>query len=508
MADPLSITNGSEDCLCLRDEIWSTVCLLEMLKDRVEDIEAGEVWCASIKLLNTPSRPLDQFKRALERLVAKLAPTTQLQQMTQTVKWPFDKADVAAILETIECQKTLFNLVLQNNHIKLTKSIKSNIQEFSKDFAELKILHNTQQHQKHHQESYDIIAWISLLNFMTKQIDVLDERQEGTGAWLFKSVVFQKWLLGSEKTLWCQGMPGAGKTVLVSIVIDHLQRTYSTSNISIVFIYCDYKEQAQQTLLNLISSLLQQLVEQQPSVSDEVCSLWEEHTHRRTRPGLADFSRLLQSTASTFSKIFIVIDALDESSEVIRNDLIIKINKLQQSLHLLASDADIRAYIHTQIDRRDRLKRFVQADPSLQEKIVTSIASKAQGMFLLARLHIESLEEKQDRKAVRLALKRLLQKLNETYDKALKWIESQNEDDVRLAERILTWISFATRPLEVKEMQHAIAVMKLEPGDTYIEKDRLPEEDLLLTVCAGIVIIDKESNIIRLVHYTTQEYFE
>ncbi|KAI9808033.1 MAG: hypothetical protein M1827_007539 [Pycnora praestabilis] len=50
--------------------------------------------------------------------------------------------------------------------------------------------------------------------------------------------------------------------------------------------------------------------------------------------------------------------------------------------------------------------------------------------------------------------------------------------------------------------------MKLEPGETSIEEDGFPDEDLLLTVCAGIVIIDKESNIIRLVHHTTQEYFE
>ena len=65
---------------------------------------------------------------------------------------------------------------------------------------------------------------------------------------------------------------------------------------------------------------------------------------------------------------------------------------------------------------------------------------------------MESLGEKHDRKAVRLALERLPEKLNETYDEALKRIESQNADDVRLARRILTWISFATRPLKVLEM--------------------------------------------------------
>ena len=50
--------------------------------------------------------------------------------------------------------------------------------------------------------------------------------------------------------------------------------------------------------------------------------------------------------------------------------------------------------------------------------------------------------------------------------------------------------------------------MNLEPEENCIEEDGLPDIDLLLNVCAGIVIIDKESEIIRLVHYTTQEYFE
>ena len=30
----------------------------------------------------------------------------------------------------------------------------------------------------------------------------------------------------------------------------------------------------------------------------------------------------------------------------------------------------------------------------------------------------------------------------------------------------------------------------------------------MISVCAGLVTIDEESSIIRLVHYTTQEYFE
>jgi hypothetical protein len=84
-------------------------------------------------------------------------------------------------------------------------------------------------------------------------------------------------------------------------------------------------------------------------------------------------------------------------------------------------------------------------------------------------------------------------------------IWSQGEDDTKLAEQVLYWISFAFRPLTIRELQHALAI---ELEDIDIDEEALSDEDLLVSVCAGLVTIDQESNIIRLVHYTTQEYFE
>lgn len=123
-------------------------------------------------------------------------------------------------------------------------------------------------------------------------------------------------------------------------------------------------------------------------------------------------------------------------------------------------------------------------------------------------MHVESLARKHDRKAIRLALKHLPTELDDTYHEALERIYSQNKDDVLLAERVLSWISFARRPLTVKEMQHAIAVLNLEPDETRINEEGIPDDDLLVAVCAGIVTIDEENDVIRLVHYSTQQYFE
>jgi hypothetical protein len=55
------------------------------------------------------------------------------------------------------------------------------------------------------------------------------------------------------------------------------------------------------------------------------------------------------------------------------------------------------------------------------------------------------------------------------------------------------------------ELQHALAITD---GASALNERNLTETGLMVSVCVGLVIIDKESDIIRLVHYTTQEYFE
>ncbi len=59
--------------------------------------------------------------------------------------------------------------------------------------------------------------------------------------------------------------------------------------------------------------------------------------------------------------------------------------------------------------------------------------------------------------------------------------------------------------MSVTEVQHAIAV---ELGTHRFDEDNLDDVNELVSVCAGLVVLDGHSNVMRLVHYTTQEYFE
>ena len=95
------------------------------------------------------------------------------------------------------------------------------------------------------------------------------------------------------------------------------------------------------------------------------------------------------------------------------------------------------------------------------------------------------------------------ERLDKAYDNTVDRIGNQEQGTRELAKKVLFWIVYAKRPLNTEELRHALAV---EPGTQRLDKTNLcPVEDMVSS-CAGLVTVD--SNIIRLVHYTTQEYFQ
>jgi ankyrin repeat protein len=128
--------------------------------------------------------------------------------------------------------------------------------------------------------------------------------------------------------------------------------------------------------------------------------------------------------------------------------------------------------------------------------------------FLLARLHMDSLMSQPTLGHIKRAMRSLPQGvkgLDETYEQAIKRIESQEEGYRKLAKQVLSWVTHANRALSTAEVQHALAVTV---DMTDLDRDFLPEVEILGSICAGLITIDEKSDIIRLVHYTTREYFE
>ncbi|KFZ14126.1 hypothetical protein V501_03384 [Pseudogymnoascus sp. VKM F-4519 (FW-2642)] len=94
---------------------------------------------------------------------------------------------------------------------------------------------------------------------------------------------------------------------------------------------------------------------------------------------------------------------------------------------------------------------------------------------------------------------------SKAYDEPIERIEGQLPEESALARRVLSWITYAERQLTTKELSHALAV---EVDESELDEDNIPDIEDMISVCAGLVAVDEESDVIRLVHYTTQEYFE
>lgn len=91
------------------------------------------------------------------------------------------------------------------------------------------------------------------------------------------------------------------------------------------------------------------------------------------------------------------------------------------------------------------------------------------------------------------------------YDATMERICGQVADHGTLALNTLLWVTCSMRPLTVPELQHALAV---ELGKVELDLGKLSPIKIITSVCAGPVIVDENTSIVRLVYYTAQEYFE
>ncbi|KAM5374261.1 hypothetical protein ACJZ2D_006586 [Fusarium nematophilum] len=84
-------------------------------------------------------------------------------------------------------------------------------------------------------------------------------------------------------------------------------------------------------------------------------------------------------------------------------------------------------------------------------------------------------------------------------------IEEQVPDRASLGKEALAWISCAKRQLTPLQLQHALAIE--------VRKSDLDDENIIplgdiVSSCASLITVDEQSDTVRLVHFTPQEYLE
>jgi Cdc6-like AAA superfamily ATPase len=251
-----------------------------------------------------------------------------------------------------------------------------------------------------------VLNWLTSVDYGPQQTDFIKRKQDGTGQWLLDSKEFQMWLETDKQTLFCPGIPGAGKTILTSIVVDELTtRFHKDNSIGIAYLYCNFQRQETQNIDNLLSSLLKQLSQCQPTLPGTVKDLYNRHRAKRTQPSVKELSRSLQSVVDLYSKVFLIVDALDECQTTggCRADFFSEILNVQNnhrvnlfatsryipevtimfqnsiSPEIRASEYDVRRYVKSHISH---LPSFIQRSLELQVEVETEIVKAVDGMHV------------------------------------------------------------------------------------------------------------------------------
>lgn len=541
-------------------EINATTALCQTLCDYIE-IE-GKPWTETLEILNqTDDAPLQQFRKCLEYLHKKMTSESRtdhmLQVWVQNLKWPFTKGEVLDLVASIERQKSLFTTALaKDNHrlsiairdetlriarkldaVQLTQKVQDHqAQQTAKTIDEIRLRQDIEDQKRQSQEAQvrrqALLAQLTTIDFQATHTDVSSRRAQNTGHWVLECSEYVSWRSKrSSSVLWCHGIPGAGKTILASLIIDRLRESEVTDYLpgspsarcGVAGIYCNYK--SPQTTPNVLGSLLQQLLLPLSNFSEV------DDTSADPKNILAPLLEVVKH----FSNTFIIVDALDECPT--RVELLQALRQLVDStaidpsdtvLHILvtsrdsvkadierelkpngrleirSNEADVRNYLRQTLCMQGQVAQWIEDDPHFGALILDSVSSKVAGMFLLARLYADLLANIPTKRSVRRALDRLPTGIDDTYTEAWTRMSAQSPEQFKLGKTVLAWIIHATRPLKVREIQEALAI---EEGDEMLDPEGLLDVARLISFCAGLVIVNDQRQLVTLIHPTTQEYF-
>ncbi|KAL8683685.1 MAG: hypothetical protein Q9186_000319 [Xanthomendoza sp. 1 TL-2023] len=388
--------NASSDRKLLAEETILLSKILQRLQDRAAKAHSSDTWLADHKDV------VRQFQAAYDDLVITLridAVTGQIKQesklkVTRTMlSWSFSKSELYSLLERITRLQQYANLLLVDD-----------------------------QH--------------TLLERMDQK------QQEGT------KVRQRAYHMHLSNTL-VHSARSETADLFVELVICSPNVLDSSGSFGTAFIYFKYNE-TERTFDNVLSSLLQQLLQDSEHIHPDLLSLYERHRDRNTSPTTDEISEALATMVDSHQEVSCVIDALDECEESLRWEPIEQLESYGPKLRVLitsqylgsiaqeletyqrfeirANQADIVLFIEHQIRKNRNLRKIIQRSPALRDDSKHRVFNTAKNMFLLAaRLHVKSLAS-----AAGLSVKQVRNKLGTLlstfYDDAMERIENQEPD--------------------------------------------------------------------------------
>ncbi|PZD39425.1 vegetative incompatibility protein HET-E-1 [Pyrenophora tritici-repentis] len=183
-----------------------------------------------------------------------------------------------------------------------------------------------------------ICSWLSAPDPSTNYHKAYKQRQAKTGFWLLESAKFTKWKESAASRLWLYGIPGCGKTILSSTIIEHLlHHCRDDTRMVAAYFYFDFNDAQKQDPELMLRSLLCQSLQRSVVIPKGVDALFLSCENGLRKPSLHALLDVIRQVVQEFAHVYIILDALDECSQRLELMDILKTVAGWQlnSLHLL-----------------------------------------------------------------------------------------------------------------------------------------------------------------------------
>ncbi|KAJ4249835.1 hypothetical protein NW762_012178 [Fusarium torreyae] len=369
---------------------------------------------------------------------------------------------------------------------------------------------------------------------MEHRPEQIDTATTGTCEWLFEHDTYKSWEKSNRGLLWIRGNPGSGKSTLLKHALGRVQAGKIRDNAIILsFFFHGRGVELQRTSLGLFRSLLHQLLRIVPDAVLELVYTYEErcknmgdhgekwqwHENELQRYFRSSLERVLRNRP-----IWLFVDALDESGDESARELVRNFESWIQEIPNSNIPFRIcfacRKYPRLSfkygrdiiLDRKNEQDIFTYLKTKLSTQtsripvgIEELIASRASGIFLLARLIAERV------------ITRMLD--GRTWDEIQAEISTAPPelDDIYLqifqkmdnTSRILVrWICFALRPLSPEELKCAVQ-FDTDSGNTsanYANDDDYETRIPMLSCGLAEVITSSNTKTVQFIHESVKDF--
>lgn len=247
-----------------------------------------------------------------------------LKSLKLKLHWPLSNSEAEKFLGELERHKSTLSLALEADCFSALlqaisrhdKNVRSDIKDLKSELVNLHSRYDMAERFVMSKHRQNILDFFGTVDPRINQRSNLGLLHPGTGLWFTEGEDFKLWYREKNAKLWINGIPGAGKTILVARIIQILQEPSVEDN-AVAYFYCDYKDPATHDPATILGSLAKQFACQDEKAFSKLEHLYNRHsddTRTSTLPVLEELRNLISAQADCFDNALVTVDRLDECS--------------------------------------------------------------------------------------------------------------------------------------------------------------------------------------------------